>query len=72
MKNLSKPHRAIYAIAGLALLVYGLKTILVREISTSGAGLRGAGWSIQGEPAMLIGFLLGLAGAYLLSLAFRL
>jgi hypothetical protein len=72
VNNPSKPHRAIYAITGLVLLVYGLKSILAREISIAGAGLHGVGWSIQGEPAMLIGFLLGLAGACLLSLAFRL
>lgn len=66
MKNPSTPNRLVYAIAGLGLLVYGLKTILVREISAVGAA-----WTIQGELAALIGFLLGVLGAYIFTLSFR-
>ena len=71
MSNLSKPQRALYAITGLGLQVYGLKTILVQEISAAGGNLRGAAWVIRGEPAALLGFLVGMLGAYIFFLSFK-
>jgi len=71
VSNLSKPQRALYAITGLCLQVYGLKTILVQEISTAGGSLRGAAWVVRGEPAALLGFLVGMLGAYIFFLSFK-
>lgn len=70
MKNLSTQHRVFYAIAGVCLLVYGLKTVLVQGIGTDSAEARG--WIFQGDPAVLLGLLSGVAGAYLVYLAFNL
>jgi hypothetical protein len=71
MKHVRTRLRILYACVGTSLLVYGLRTVLAREIGVGDIPLLGAGWILRDEPAVLIGFVLGLAGAYLIYLAFN-
>jgi hypothetical protein len=71
MKHVQTRLRILYACVGASLLVYGLRTLLAREIGAGDTLLHGAAWMLRGEPAVLIGFVLGVAGAYLIYLAFN-
>lgn len=71
MNKPSTQLRVLHAIVGACLLVFGLRTVLTRKIGADGTQLRGAGWLLEGEPAVLIGFLLGVTGAYIIYLAFN-
>lgn len=68
MQKILTSLRILYSIAGLFLFGYGSKTILTQEISAAGSRWRGAGWVIHGEPAVLIGILIGILGVYILLL----
>ena len=56
----------LYRVVSFVLLGYGIKTVITQEISASGSRMRGAGWSLQGNDAILIGSVLILTGIYIL------
>ena len=69
MTKIPNVHRVCFSIVGLCLFGFGIKTILTEEISAEGSRWRGAGWLIQGDPAILVGITLCLLGTYVLFIA---
>ena len=67
MKSLSK---VVTFIIGISASILGLNAVVTQELAAQGSLLRGAGWHMQGTPAIVSGLALLAIGLYIIWLAF--
>ena len=66
-----KPLKILWSVVGTLLLAFGIKAIISRRMQAEGSLLRGAGWELNGEPAMVMGAIFAALGAYVIFLVLK-
>jgi hypothetical protein len=69
MQNPPNKLRWFYALVGLAISLYGLKTIISQEISASGKWSMASGWALHGNSAVILGSVIFLFGTFFVYVA---
>ena len=65
------PKRLLTITSGAVLSAYGIKALVTQKISEEGSLWRGAGWELNGEPAIIGGAIMLSLGLYIIYLSFR-
>lgn len=66
-----KPVKILWGVARALLFVFGIKVILAKKLQEEGSLWRGAGWELNGEPAIAMGAIFAALGVYVIFLVLK-